>query len=607
MPSSTIEFDPNSGWKVLTLSSLSGGLNTAKPDYLIEDSETPICSNVSMRGDRVRTDGGYVGIGAGTTLVGRPKGAFQHQDASGNSKILLVTDTRVYEYASTNDEWHYVSDGATGAVILNGGAGQGIGDTVINVDDATGFVIGRPVGVHQDDGTQHQALIVGVGAGAPGTVTIDVGLTVAAADAKTVTQGIVLTGNDDNQVVFAAVPSNEWTAFTNGVNYPLRYDGATVEVIPNLPSGGNVICKTLSLYKSGYLILGNLIEGGTDKPFKLIWCDAGDPTNWTTGDASYVNLMDSRDGVIAIKPLGDYIIVYRSRSIVRGEFLGLPIATFMWRTTVHGQSITSQGGGTISPNAVFALAGMHVFAGRSGIFGYDGGFGIEELSKSIYETIFSSDGEMVGDKSHRSFMSYMDKIGELYFFYCSKIDTFPMRAVVFNIREGKWSYRIFRREFAFAVDKQKGAGEEPRIMDLVGTIAEQAWVIGGSSVTGESPSILLGGIDQVYEYDYAATHEDGTNIIWFVYTKNFRMVDRYTRHAWIEVDHKGPALYVSAIKDDGAPVVLAVLASTGTMVRERIYTDFISRDVQYSFVGLGGGGEVGAVSMKYREEGYWSL
>jgi len=606
VPGSSVEFDPNGKWTVHTIPTLSGGVNTAVPEYLIDDAETVRCINMTLHGDRVRCDTGYVAVGTGTTLVGRPKGAFQHRDASGNSKILLVTDNRVYEYAAhalIDDEWVYVSDGNATAVVA---PGEGIGDTVINVADTAGFVNGRPIGVTQNDGSQHQALIVGIGAGAPGTITIDVGLTVASAATKVVVQGFVLTGNDDNQVVFAAVPSNEWVVFTNGVNYPMRYDGATVEVIPNLPSGGNFICKTLSLYKVGYLLLGNLIEGGTARPYKVVWCDAGDPTNWSTGDASYVNLVDVRDDILCITPLGDYVIVYRSRSVVRGEFLGLPVATFLWRTTIHGLSITSQGGGVVSANSVFALPGMHIFAGRAGIFGYDGGFSVEEISKPIYETVFSSRGDMDGSKLHRSFISYVDKEGELYYHYCAITDTFPKRAAVLDIRNGKWRTRLYQNELTFAVDKQRGAGEEPRIMDLVGTIGEQSWIIGGAGLSGDSPVILLGGPTKVYEYDFVVPTEDGATMNWLIITKRFRTVNRYSRYKWFELDYKGGPIAVLR-KYRGGWVNITTLPMSAIMTRRRVYDDHVSKGIQYWFWSAAAGSELGVLSMKYREEGYWSL
>jgi hypothetical protein len=586
-------------------------LNSAAPPHLIDDEQTPDCANVTFHGGKVRGDTGYVEVGNATVLRGTPKGVFQHQDASANTEIILVTDDTFYKYVSTVGEWHYVSDGVS--TTLDDPAGEPSGETLIAVAATAGLAVTDHVGITQDDLTQHQTTIAAINPGV--SITIDDALTDDAALGSAVVKAADLSGSDLYQVVFVAVPSNEWTVFTNGVDYPMRYDGSTVEVIPNLPNAGDTVCRTVALYKAGYLLLGNLVDGGVDRPYKIYWCDAGDPTNWSTGDAGYVSLVDARDTIEAIKPLGDYVIVYRSRSIVRGEFLGMPHATFFWRTTVHGQNITAQGAGAVSPNAVFMLPDKHVFGGRAGIFAYDGGFQVQEISRPVYESHFSSRGEMDASENRKFFMSYVDKEGDIYYYYSRKDDSFPKQALILNVNDGTWRVREYLQEITSAADKLRGAGEEPQIQDLEGTISAQSWIIGGSSVLGDSPAILLcgtAGNGGVYEYDFVATTEAGLGfgfILWDITTKRWRSLDRYFRHAWLDVEYSGGPIIVTRIGEIGPPAtIIKTLPAVGIATHVRIYNEFVDKSIQYRFAGTKAPGiEIGSLSIKYKEVGMHEL
>jgi hypothetical protein len=212
MPKMVREDRVTGEWQVHTLANLAGGLMTGAPADQIGDEQTPDSENLTWRGNRAKVDTGYIKFG--DTVRGNVKGYFQHQDALGNNTSILVTDDTFYKYNTSKKKWHYVSDGVDTTLSAPEAAGQ----TVLSVIDETGFSVSDYVGLMLDDGEQHQTTVAAVAAG---LVTVDDALPSDAAAGKELVKALDLSGNDNYQVVFAAVPSHQWTAFTNGVDVPL--------------------------------------------------------------------------------------------------------------------------------------------------------------------------------------------------------------------------------------------------------------------------------------------------------------------------------------------------------------------------------------------------
>jgi hypothetical protein len=606
------EADRDKKWQSHVLTNLLGGLNTSIPDYEIADEEASSIQNLAIRRGKIATDTGYVKLGA-LAMASKPKSLFTHQTAAGITTIVQVTNTSFYIWVAAVKEWHYVSDGAS-STLSSGEAG---GSTLIDVVNTAGFVNGRPVGILLDNGSQHQTTIIGIAPGAPGTLTINVAIPSAAAIGRTVVQGLVLTGNDVDQVVITAVPAFEWTVFTNGVNVPYYYDGSFVKIIPNLPSGGNVVCKTLALFRDSYLILANLIEGGVIRPYKLLWNNAGDVQNWTTGDASNNSLVDSRDPIMALKPLKGDMIIYRAGgSIVRMEYVGLPTTTFNFRALNFGETASAQGVGCASPNSVIALLDTHIILSPRGIYSYSGSTvlsssaGVQSLSDKIFPGVFSNDGNFDKTKAGLAFVFQLEQFAEIWFCYADTGATFPNRALVLNVQSGAWWVRKFGHEMTCAGSRIVGAGEGLRIIDLVGTISQQLWALGGAGLVAGVARVMLGCAtnNRVYDYDLASTLDDTLAIPWFIETKRFRMYDSFIRHDVSMIEYTGSAFTMSRYRDSSAvyePIKSVPTATKRTISRG--YRQFVVEYLKYRLEGTISGTELGSLSARVREESRWTL
>lgn len=624
MPSELKRRDRDTEWNVQIIPTLAGGLQTGLPDDLIPDEAVADIENLSIRDIRLRSDTGYARIGKNTTLRGVPKGSFEHTTATGIRTTLLVTDSSVYEYVPganrSIDEWHYVPDGNNAGGRANNGqttlsGAEAAGQTTLSVADTATFLVNDYVGVELDTGGQHQSQVTAIPTpGAPGEITINDELPSDAGAGNTVVKAYDLAGNNDRQVVFTAIPSQEWTAFTNGVDFPARYDGTDVRDIPGLSTvltGVSDTCRTMWLFESGYLMLGNMVEAGTERPYRVRWCDTGDPSTWNDGDANFNDLLDATDDIVSMFHFDEDLVIGRKRSIVRCTFVGVQDNVFDFETIIAGIVMGPYGLGPLSANAIVPTDNTHYIQAQDGIYTYRNSPFVQsqsgDISNDVFENVFSPAGDFDRSAGLRSFGHFLDYTNEIYFFYTTRGGTFPDRALVLDTEKGTWRKRVFQREITFARLRQKSDDEAVRIIDLVGTIQEQTWPIGGSATRSGAPLALIGSTDGfVYEIDFLSTLEHTSAIPWTVTTKKFHPFDRYLRVDYIEVEYQGFGFDVFRVEDDGSISMYGTLPLSITKTKGRIYKQFVDRAVQIKIDG-NEGTEIGRVSFAWKEESEWAF
>lgn len=599
----------NRDWQVKVVSNLAGGINAAAPEHEIDDSETPNSENLRFRHGRAVVDTGYSGVGT-NAMRGTTKGLFTHQRANGITTVLAVTDLSVYEFSNAKSAWHYTRSAVGTTVSTN----EIVAATLIDVANTAGFAAGNFIGIELNDGVQHQTTIVAIPTpGAPGVIQIAAGLPSAASIGRLFIKAVVLAGTDSQQVVFAALPSHEWTVFTNGVDVPQRYDGTDCRPIPNLPSAGSIVCRTLVVYKDAYLILYGLVDAGVASPYKMIWCTAGDPTNWSTGDSGGNALVDSRDSIVAVQPLLDALVIYRSSSIVLQEYVGLPWQTFRWTAVNFGRSISSEGVGCVSPNGVFGFTDVHLVIGRNRIYTYRGGDRTDTISHKIFKHTFGVGGRFNRGKMTRAFTFY-DEVNDEVYFGAPGSGVFPTSFAVMDASTGSWRLRRMAHEITCAGIRPVTATDIIRIVDLVGTIAEQSWIIGGGGVPEGAGIIMLGQVDTpvatgyVVDYDLVTPNDDGVAISWFIETKAFRGHDRYARCDFIEVEATGPLFVIQRYQAKvGLFTTVKMTSATAGKKRERANKQFVEEALRFRLVGSTSGNELSTLAFKFRSESRWAL
>lgn len=575
-------------WQFGTVPDLTGGLNRLVASDQLEEQESPFLKSLRKIEGRLEVDTGYI-TKAGT-VRGRPRKTFEWLRQAGTREIVLVTNLTFYKL--TNEIWDYISNGTDTTCT----ATEPAAETAIAVVDDTGFSDGDFIGITLDDGTQHKTTVNGAPAG--NVITIDDGLPSQTTSGKAVVKAAVLTGTDANQVDDEVIPSDDWYVFTNNVDNVKRYDGTTVEDIPNLPSSGNTKCKTVGLFVN-HLVLGATTEGGTFFPQRVRRADTGDATNWTTGNAGFEDLFGSADEIRKISKIGPYFAVYREKSIYRGEFIGSAELLFKFEEAVSGV-------GVISTNCMIDIDGQHYVFGNEMLFRYDGGFRVTPLSTKINEFLHGiATGEIDNSIGDMSFVVGAEEIREVWFLYGVSGDSFPSKIIRYRIDDESWFPRTLTTEMT-AGAKFSATGSTTRWTDLTGdwTQLVGSWASLGSGDSGNELLMLVGASpNQVYTYDFLAAADNGTAIPYEFQTKDF-----YSPHKEFSIDRvdflgKGTSVTLEYSLDEGATwTALGTVSPGASYSRQTVWKQFVVERVRFRWTGSSGFG-LGWFGVKFREEG----
>ena len=173
----------------------------------------------------------------------------------------------------------------------------------------------------------------------------------------------VLTGDDDSFVDFAypLLLGAPVMVYTNGVDPIRKWTGTGLDADLG---GSPPVSKFLLNYK-GYLLLGNTFEGGTAYGARVRWCDAGDPEEWSAGDASFQDLLEDDLAITAMALFGEYITVHKSKAIYLGYLTGNDFVFRFDRKEV--------GSGCVAPNALVNIpTGEQIYLSKEGIRLFNG-------------------------------------------------------------------------------------------------------------------------------------------------------------------------------------------------------------------------------------------
>ena len=567
-------------WQNKFVPSLIGGLNLNANTEAMQDSQFLQLNNLIYLKKDIVKDTGYADFGdVPSGVPGTFRNIHQHITASGTASTFAISDLTLYVLANSGANWH--------VVLLNGGGSTTTdvnvngGDVVIPVAATTNLVANDIVGIRMDDGSDHVSTIASVSAGI--SITLDdavpgSGLKITSGNA--VTEGVLLTGTADKHVFALTVPWNDELVFTNGINKPQYYDPLTskVQVIPNLPSSGDVICESIVLFDSS-LILIKTTEGGSNFNQRLRWSDKADYTEWVTGDAGFVDLLDSSDDVRQARKLGPHLIVYRSNSIVRGTAVNSAIKRFQWDTMVTAQGI-------ISPDAYADIGDKHLVVGQNKIYLYRGGFDTQEIGDNIESLLFGVEAEMAEDQGHRLFCVYLKDRNDVFIFYQTGAGSFPNKCLRWHgDLNGAWTTREF-------VDTIQGFGEAVDSTaftwnDLTGTWEDQTWKWNSAAIVGTSKTLLLCASDgQVEEYDFITSDDDGTAKTFTLETPDFSHPNGFLRHDYLELKGTGGSVTVSYSTDEGVTFNLLETITMGTTPKKvRLEKQFVGRSIRYKIEG----------------------
>ena len=589
MPIAEDVHDLDDDWKYATIPHLLGGIDTDLPDYLIGESEITAALNVVIREGRIAVDTGYTDFGA--TVRGVPRLAWEYLKTSGVVESILVTNLTVYKWNTVELAWHYISNGTSTTLTAQANAGA----TAITVASISGFADNEFIGIILDDGTEHQTQVNGAPSGS--TINFDDAIPVGrnAPNGAAVVEAALLAGDNDLIVDAINVPSHDWAVFVNGVDTPIRYDGTTVEVVPNLPASGVFIARTVALFNN-YLLFGHCTEGGTPFPYRIRRPDTGDPTNWSTGNAGFDDLLDHATEIRRLLNLGPYCICYRDKNIVRGTAVNTATQVFQWETVVTGE-------GLIAGRAVADVGEFHVFLGHNDVERYEGGFSVTGLTAPYYTGLLSASGALNPQYANRSHAVYVDEIREVWVVHPDSADDDPQQIARLSLAHNAWMNRRLSHPIAGLGTNRKATSRTWN--SLVGSWLDQTWNWNSRSLQTNSPVIVLLGADvnQVWEYDFVAGSDAGTSLVYNVDTKDFFDTHKDLRFDSLDFLAKGTDITVSFSIDGGSTWTVIDTVSPGvSFVRTRVTINQVAKTMRFRWAGTANGFNLGWFAFTFREE-----
>ena len=574
-------------WQTAGIDAFTGGINSSQRPELIPETDLIQCQNIILKQSRALVDTGYHTFG--NVVRGTPQTDFQYYQRSGVSELVLVTTATFYKYATGATQWQYISDGVKTTLTAQANAGA----TTLTVASITGFANGQFVGVMLDNGTQHQTTVNGAPSGFTITITNAIPAGRNAPIGAALVKAVDLTGTLDFLVSIILVPSNDWAVFTNGIDTPRYYDGTESKILPNLPGGFNT-CRVVANYNST-LFMCNTVEGGLDLPQRIRRSDIGDPTNWSTGLAGYDDLFNSSDFIRAAETMGPYLIIYRERSIIRGQYVNTAGKIYDWETTIDGE-------GAVSGQSVVNLNEQHLVFCNAGLFLFNGGYNLDSFGDKIFYNVFSETGDLNTDFRDRIFAFYVEELDEAWFFYPDTTSETCNVLIRYNVGDDNWTKRKFPDTFVGFGFYQTISAK--RWIDVVGPWSAQTFRWDSRTVSSSSPTthFMSVGLNQVVEYDYATDKDNGTAISVILETKDFFNKDWAMRHDSLQFYARGTNITVEYSTDAGLNFQFFGTVTSANLSIITLSKQFVCDKIRYRFTCSSSNFELDWLNLSYYEE-----
>ncbi|MBP2651353.1 MAG: hypothetical protein H6Q74_2178 [Firmicutes bacterium] len=198
-----------------------------------------------------------------------------------------------------------------------------------------------------------------------------------------------------------------------------------------------VRCKTL-LYVKNFLLLGGTTEDGNERPERVRWSCIGDICAWSIIDddaarqeAGYGDFTSDPSYVQDMRPIGDYVVVYKER--------GIQVMYYVGGTTIWNLRSEIYGIGLLATKAIVSTGKQHIFIGNENLYSFDL---IEP--KKIGDAIAGEFFRLL-DPENMALTTgfYINTTPEVWFSFVSidSLDGYPDKALTFQPDIQAWSIR----------------------------------------------------------------------------------------------------------------------------------------------------------------------
>jgi hypothetical protein len=260
-----------------------------------------------------------------------------------------------------------------------------------------------------------------------------------------------------------------------------------------LRSSSNAVAANYLAEIDTHLVVGDTIEGGTRFPQRYRWTGIGDPTDWTSFNAGFIDVLNNLGPINGIEKLGQYGYGFHQSGIIQIIPTGSGTNPFDFVPIVNCSL------GNICPHSLdhFNRDGVEqaVYVGSDNVYVFNqsslipiGDNPIDGRKRLGARSRIFSDLSSVANQ--RLVFGYVTNCinGTPFNAYWLSIPNVSMW--VYNFDEGNWTRFAYPGQINTMGSFYKQSA--PRIMDLVGTILAQNWTPATLGPTNPFDGLLLG-------------------------------------------------------------------------------------------------------------------
>lgn len=178
---------------------------------------------------------------------------------------------------------------------------------------------------------------------------------------------------------FHAAQLGDTILFTNGYDAPFAHvlgqppQGCAIrriQAIQDLADMG-ITQAGIVLSYNGLMLLMDVTQEGTRYTSRIRWSDLNNPLSWKGSNDSLANFQDLDYGerIVAAKELGNYLVIYTTRSIWRAQVQGNTSNVFGFQKVYSEKK--NQDKCLVYPNTLVSTGASHFYMGRDGIYEYN--------------------------------------------------------------------------------------------------------------------------------------------------------------------------------------------------------------------------------------------
>lgn len=419
-----------------------GGLRFDLPADLISDVEMSGGQNVFFEDGVIKKRYGYTRMGnTSLPLSGAVVGIDQFYDFSGNNWLFALTENKIYHWNTSTDEWETHDS-------TNYGEGS-YGEGLYGQGDTDSF-----------------------------------------------------SGTDEDffsyDYIRKTTESDPWWVCTNGVDSIKVFKGSgytNVEpLIADYPSGVTALLAKYVVEFKDHLLLLDVSEEGNRYPQRIRWSDTADPEDFLNGNASYVDLPGADWIVGGIKFRGDFLAVFKEKSIWLGTATG--------ETDIFDFDQIIAGTGCASGQTIRNLPNEIIFLGWDNVYSFNG-IDVTPIGLPIQRELVAT---LNPEEINRCFAKVVEDQNEYWLFIPTGSNTYPDVAWCYNYRLRKWTKYKYSNYITMFGDYQLQATVS--FNNLVGSFNGQTWRYDDRTLLLAMPITLLGNSDgYVYKYTTARRNE----------------------------------------------------------------------------------------------------